>query len=84
MRLGRSRHPLCVERRWSTMFGRFGRGGGNFVAQYRVYPVSFVDKVRPRITAGSLSPRGTLPTHRSRLFRHHSCVDLDDRSLTPR
>ena len=29
-----------------AMFGRFGRGGGNFVAQYRVYPVSFVDKVR--------------------------------------
>jgi hypothetical protein len=27
------------------MFGRFG-GGGNFVAQYRVYPVSFIDRVR--------------------------------------
>jgi hypothetical protein len=66
------------------MFGRFGRGGGNFVAQYRVYPVSFVDKVRAPHHRCSLSPRGTLPTHRSRLFRHHSCVDLDDRSLAPR
>ena len=27
------------------MFGRFG-GGGNFVAQYRCYPVSFIDRVR--------------------------------------
>ena len=26
------------------MFGRFG-GGGNFVAQYRCYPVSFIDRV---------------------------------------
>lgn len=29
-----------------AMFGRFGFGGGNFVAQYRCYPVSFIDRVR--------------------------------------
>ena len=30
------------------MFGRFGGGGfgGTFVAQYRIYPVSFIDRVR--------------------------------------
>ena len=31
--------------RRGRMFGRFG-GGGNFVAQYRCYPVSFIDRVR--------------------------------------
>jgi hypothetical protein len=63
------------------MFGRFGRGGGNFVAQYRVYPVSFVDKVRARITAPSRPAAPCRPIVRASFA---SCVDLDDRSLAPR
>eukprot|EP00740_Mantoniella_antarctica_P025982 CAMPEP_0198706864 /NCGR_PEP_ID=MMETSP1468-20131203/391088_1 /TAXON_ID=1461545 /ORGANISM="Mantoniella sp, Strain CCMP1436" /LENGTH=351 /DNA_ID=CAMNT_0044465819 /DNA_START=1321 /DNA_END=2368 /DNA_ORIENTATION=+ len=32
------------------MFGRFGGGGGHFVAQYRCYPVTFID--RPQLENG--------------------------------
>jgi len=52
------------------MFGRFGRGGGNFVAQYRVYPVSFVDKVR-------LLPSSARAVPRSRAtVTHHAAATL--------
>jgi hypothetical protein len=40
LREHRVRHDLP-----ETMFGRFG-GGGSFVAQYKCYPVSFIDRVR--------------------------------------
>ena len=57
-----------------AMFGRFGRGGGNFVAQYRVYPVSFVDKVRLLPSPARAVPQsGATVTHpRSRDARESS------------
>lgn len=56
------------------MFGRFGRGGGNFVAQYRVYPVSFVDKVRllPSPARAVPQSRATVTHPRSRDARESS------------
>jgi len=54
------------------MFGRFG-GGGSFVAQYKCYPVSFID--RPQLENGDKGRCGD--TYRGLVVTVHHALGVN-------